>query len=183
MRSNSSSYLHSWPLYVGDLLVTSGIPTLRVSNMDMYCVYIAFIQTHQYVRHNILNVLARCTGVIIIICQVYITAHAIHIVHIIGVPTPCFLVYIVAALCHTTGEWYGSYHGNGEGVCQYQWDFALAGKEVPFWRWDNHKIIFPWEKNWPPWLLTVSSPWAYRDQNGHSQLWLSHDLCCDWAVT
>ena len=31
--------------------------------------------------------------------------------------------------------------------------------------------------------LTVSSPWAHRDQNGHSQPWLGRDLGCDWAVT
>ena len=44
---------------------------------------------------------------------------------------------------------------------------------------------FPWEKNWPPWLLTVSSPWAHGDQNGHSQPWLSRDLGrrCDLPVT
>ena len=31
--------------------------------------------------------------------------------------------------------------------------------------------------------LTVSSPWAHGDQNGHSQPWLSRDLGRDWAVT
>ena len=44
-------------------------------------------------------------------------------------------------------------------------------------------LIFPWEKKWPSWLLTVSSPWAHVDQNGHSQPWLSRDLGRDWAVT
>ena len=69
-------------------------------------------------------------------------------------------------------------------------------------------IEFPWEKNWPPWLLTVSSQWAHRELNVSSRWpkwsqpavtepwpgpWLSCDLavtdpwsywrCRDWAVT
>ena len=52
------------------------------------------------------------------------------------------------------------------------------------------------KKNWPPWLLTVSSPWAHRDQAVTEPWpgpWLSCDLavtepwsyrrCRDWAVT
>ena len=42
-------------------------------------------------------------------------------------------------------------------------------------------------KNWPPWLLTVSSRWAHGDQNGHSQPWPGPWpgpwLSCDLAVT
>ena len=64
--------------------------------------------------------------------------------------------------------------------------------------------IFPWEKNWPPWLLTVSSRWAHRELTVSSRWpkwsqpavtepwpgpWLSCDLVWlsrdrrDWAVT
>ena len=39
------------------------------------------------------------------------------------------------------------------------------------WTGSSVAKIVPWKKNWPPWLLTVSSWWA--------GLWLS----CDWAVT
>ena len=57
-----------------------------------------------------------------------------------------------------------------------------------------YRIISPWwidiEKKVPMRknLATVTahrdcSPWAHRDQNGHSQPWLSRDLACDWAVT
>ena len=67
---------------------------------------------------------------------------------------------------------------------------------------------YPWEKNWPPWLLTVSSPWARGELTVSSRWpkwsqpavtepwpwpWLSCDLavtepwsywrCRDWAVT
>ena len=55
----------------------------------------------------------------------------------------------------------------------------------------------PWEKNWPPWLLTVSSRWPKWSQPAVNEPclrpWLSCDLavtepwsywrCCDWAVT
>ena len=41
----------------------------------------------------------------------------------------------------------------------------------------------PWEKNWPPWLLTVTSWWVHGDQNGHSQPWPGPWLSCDLAVT
>ena len=69
--------------------------------------------------------------------------------------------------------------------------------------WDS----FPWEKNWPPWLLTVSSRWVHGDTVTKMvtasrdwavtwaviELWPSHDWamiavielwpCHDWAVT
>ena len=51
----------------------------------------------------------------------------------------------------------------------------------------------PWEKNWPPWLLTVSSRWPKWSQPAVTEPWLSCDLavtepwsywrCRDWAVS
>ena len=60
----------------------------------------------------------------------------------------------------------------------------------------SYHVRDPWEKNWPPWLLTVSSLWPKWSQPVTEPWpgpWLSCDLavtepcsywrCRDWAVT
>ena len=42
---------------------------------------------------------------------------------------------------------------------------------------------FPWEKNWPPWLLTVSSQWAHRELTLTKMVPTSRDWAVTWAVT
>ena len=41
----------------------------------------------------------------------------------------------------------------------------------------------PWEKTWPPWLLTVSSRWPKWSQPAVIELWPGPWLSCDLAVT
>ena len=41
----------------------------------------------------------------------------------------------------------------------------------------------PWEKNWPPWLLTVSSRWPKWSQPAVTEPWPGPWLSCDLAVT
>ena len=50
---------------------------------------------------------------------------------------------------------------------------------------DNEIMIGggPWEKNWPPWLLTVSSPWPKWSQPAVTEPWPGPWLSCDLAVT
>ena len=43
--------------------------------------------------------------------------------------------------------------------------------------------ISPWEKNWPPWLLTVSSRWPKWSQPAMTEPWPGPWLRCDLAVT
>ena len=43
-------------------------------------------------------------------------------------------------------------------------------------------IQVPWEKNWPPWLLTVSSPWAHRELTVTKMVTASRDWAVIWAV-
>ena len=43
--------------------------------------------------------------------------------------------------------------------------------------------IYPWEKNWPPWLLTVSSRWPKWSQPAMTEPWPGPWLSCDLAVT
>ena len=40
----------------------------------------------------------------------------------------------------------------------------------------------PWEKNWPPWLLTVSSRWAHRELTVTKMVTASRDWAVTWAV-
>ena len=74
------------------------------------------------------------------------------------------------------------------------------------WKWYLHCVSnidiktvcekwqpYPWEKNWPPWLFTVSSRWPKWSQPAVIEPWLSCDLavtepwsywrCRDWTVT
>ena len=43
--------------------------------------------------------------------------------------------------------------------------------------------IYPWEKKWPPWLLTVSPRWVHRELTVTKMVTASRDLGRDWAVT
>ena len=43
-------------------------------------------------------------------------------------------------------------------------------------------LIFPWEKNWPPWLLTVSSPWVHGELTVTKMVTASRDWAMTWAV-
>ena len=58
----------------------------------------------------------------------------------------------------------------------------VTGVEIYWWSvyiLDNN----PWEKNWPPWLLTVSSLLAHGELTLTKMVTASRDLGCDWAVT
>ena len=44
-------------------------------------------------------------------------------------------------------------------------------------------LIFPWEKKWPSWLLTVSSRWPKWSQPAVTEPWPGPWLSCDPAVT
>ena len=40
----------------------------------------------------------------------------------------------------------------------------------------------PWEKNWPPWMLIVSSQWAHRELTVTKMVTASRDSAVTWAV-
>ena len=56
---------------------------------------------------------------------------------------------------------------------------AVPGNDQPMRKKIGHRDCLRWAHC----ELTMSSPWAHADQNGHNQPWLSRDLGRDWAVT
>ena len=60
------------------------------------------------------------------------------------------------------------------------WHYQLVGYGLGL---DGICCSSPWEKKWPPWLLTVSSRWPKWSQPAVTEPWPGPWLSCDLAVT
>ena len=76
---------------------------------------------------------------------------------------------------------------------------ALSSSHITFFqKWDHTKTFdacnwilifqqnllknYPWQINWPPWLLTVSSQWAHRELTVTKMITASRAWAVTWAV-